>query len=362
MNEEKIIKIFSNCIIVNGLKRSVIYDLEREEFFHVPNSFYYFFKKYNGKSIKEIKDNNNIENYQTIDEYINFLITNELGFYCDTIEEANCFHKLSLKHETPSHISNAIIDFDNNSSFDFIKIFNQLEELNCQSIEIRFWDVINKYFLIDLLLYLKTSSIRSVELVLKYDNKKNEFLNNIVEFVKLNSRITKIIVYNNPFTKIIKESNAFIIFIKEKITKEDCGKCAEYYFQCNLPFYVEAKNYNSCLNKKIGIDANGEIKNCPSMKQSYGNINFTTLAKVLNNEKFKNLWNITKDKVDICNKCEYRYMCPDCRAYTISNNLYSKPSKCNYDIKTMVWNNKENNLISKNIFSNYEIGISNTSY
>jgi radical SAM protein with 4Fe4S-binding SPASM domain len=51
------------------------------------------------------------------------------------------------------------------------------------------------------------------------------------------------------------------------------------------------------------------------------------------------VWEITKNQIEICKDCELRYICQDCRAYTIDeNNKYSKPLKCKYDQYQAVWN------------------------
>ncbi|WP_312511537.1 hypothetical protein [Chryseobacterium culicis] len=47
------------------------------------------------------------------------------------------------------------------------------------------------------------------------------------------------------------------------------------YFNTNITKVLEAINHNSCLYKKIGIDKNGNIKNCPLMKENFGNIDKT---------------------------------------------------------------------------------------
>lgn len=74
------------------------------------------------------------------------------------------------------------------------------------------------------------------------------------------------------------------------------------------------------------------------MKHSYGHIQHTKLKECLEKEDFKKLWHIKKDEIEICRDCEFRYLCPDCRVFTISDNLYSKPKKCNYDPYKNSWN------------------------
>jgi SPASM domain peptide maturase of grasp-with-spasm system len=102
--------------------------------------------------------------------------------------------------------------------------------------------------------------------------------------------------------------------------------------------FMENKLFNSCLNRKISIDENGHIGNCPSMKKKYGNIAEHSLTQVARRNDFKKVWNLNKDMIDTCRDCEFRYICSDCRAYTRDGNLYAKPVKCGYDPYTGTWN------------------------
>jgi radical SAM protein with 4Fe4S-binding SPASM domain len=52
---------------------------------------------------------------------------------------------------------------------------------------------------------------------------------------------------------------------------------------------------------------------------------------VVNRTDFTKFWNISKDQISVCQDCEFRYVCQDCRAFTLDNNLYSKPAKCTYN-------------------------------
>jgi len=110
----------------------------------------------------------------------------------------------------------------------------------------------------------------------------------------------------------------------------------------NMDFYSECINFNSCLNRKISIDAQGNIKNCPSCTQSFGNIKDTTLKQALEHPDFKKFWSITKDQIDVCKDCEFRYMCTDCRVYIKDPvNIYSQPSKCTYNPYIAKWQGEE---------------------
>ncbi|MCE5286853.1 MAG: radical SAM protein [Pelosinus sp.] len=86
------------------------------------------------------------------------------------------------------------------------------------------------------------------------------------------------------------------------------------------PFYTSQENFSrahyfhSCLAGKIAITATGEVIPCIfARNQSLGNILTNTLAEILAGEKLTTCWHTTKDQVEKCRDCEYRYACSDCR-------------------------------------------------
>ena len=92
------------------------------------------------------------------------------------------------------------------------------------------------------------------------------------------------------------------------------------------------------------------------MSQSFGNIKYTSLKQALEHKDFKKYWNITKDQIDICKACEFRYVCTDCRAYK-ENPLddYSKPLKCGYDPYTNEWSDWSTNPLKQKAIEYYRL-------
>jgi SPASM domain peptide maturase of grasp-with-spasm system len=150
-----------------------------------------------------------------------------------------------------------------------------------------------------------------------------------------------------------------VFYIKEIITGANhCGRISTRYFVSNLNFFTESQHHNTCLNRKISIDQNGNIKNCPNMTKDYRNISSTTLQEALNHPDFKKYWNITKDKISVCKDCEFRHICTDCRAY-IENpeDIYSKPLKCGYNPYTCEWEDWSTNPLKEKVIKHYGIAM-----
>jgi SPASM domain peptide maturase of grasp-with-spasm system len=157
-------------------------------------------------------------------------------------------------------------------------------------------------------------------------------------------RLNNIIVHSAPFSDFKEEPNGKltrIIVTTQTLTSEQhCGLVLPDYFVVNLPMFTEAQHFNTCLNRKLSVDKQGNIKNCPAMPESFGNVANTRLATALQNDTFKEKWRITKDDIAVCKDCEFRYICTDCRAITMDGHVRGKPAHCRYNPYTAEWENE----------------------
>lgn len=93
-------------------------------------------------------------------------------------------------------------------------------------------------------------------------------------------------------------------------------------------------NGNRCFSSKLYISANLEVYPCVMERRfSHGNLNGNKLKKLIKRE----IQQFSKDKVESCNECEFRYACYDCRPDSISDNIYAKPYYCTYDVDNGIW-------------------------
>ena len=164
------------------------------------------------------------------------------------------------------------------------------------------------------------------------------------------------IIHSIPeISSSFKLKNHRILLTKEIISDNiHCGKIGVDNFVINIDADRISRKYNSCLYKKIGIDKLGNIKNCPSMPESFGNISDTTLAEAIEKPGFKKYWNINKDQIHVCKDCEYRYICTDCRAYVEDpDDILSKPLKCGYNPYTGEWSEWSTNPLKQKAIDFY---------
>ena len=351
----KCLKLFECCLLVKGSRRSLICDVQRNDYKFIPNDLYDILIEYDGKSIETLKSNFAKTEHPVLEEYLSFLEKNEFIFWCDP-DEIDLFPEIDLNWDVPSTISNTIIDIDEFSSHDLSTLIPQFEVLNCQDIQIRSYTKKNISFWKDFLVLTKTSKIKNIEIITQWDEEYD--YKEIFDLTRLNLRLRAIIFHSSSINKIIRSEDSkggSIIIILDKIDNySHCGQIHLNYFSANIKHFTEAQKHNTCLNRKISIDVNGEIKNCPSMAKSYGNIKDTTLAEAIEKPGFKDLWFINKDQIDVCKDCEFRYICTDCRAYLENpEDIYSKPLKCGYNPYTAEWEEWSTNPLKQKAIEYY---------
>jgi SPASM domain peptide maturase of grasp-with-spasm system len=354
--KNKYLKLFASCIPVKGNQRSIICDLQRYTYHFIPNDLYFFIKNESNIIIKEIYKKYTGSNSKIIRKYIDFLIEEEYAFLCDT-DELEFFPQLSLEWKTPSIINNAIIDieYDTLDLEKYSFIFDELSKFGCIAVQIRAYNDINTSTIKNLLKFINTTSIEVIELYLKY----SEFIDNdfLFNLKKENQKIFRLIVHSSPYYKNIEipfEATAINYTTETILSSKNCGIIRDKHMIVNLHLFTEAQRHNTCLNRKIAIDVEGNIKNCPSMPHSYGNIKDTTLKEALEHPDFKKYWYIHKDQIEVCKDCEFRYICTDCRAYLEDpHNLYSKPLKCGYNPYTGEWEEWSTNPLKQKAIEYY---------
>lgn len=349
-------RLFSDCIPVKGFTRSVICDLRRDNYYLIPNDLFDIIHQNKIKTSNEITKGYNFDENKILEEYYTFLINNELGFWCDD-DELLLFPDMDLTWDYPSKITNCIIDIKDYEVHNYENYFEQLELLGCFHIQIRSYERLSSNQLENIVIKAENKSIKSIQFHLQYSDMDE--MEKWILLIDRYYRITTVLVYGAPKDEIFYESKSTtgtIVFLEKKFHSfKQCGVVSHTYFTTNILSFTESLNYNSCLNKKISIDINGEIKNCPSMAKSYGNAKNINLPAVIEEQGFKEMWNISKDKINICKDCEFRYICPDCRVY-IENpqDSFSKPLKCGYDPYTSNWEEWSSNPLKKAIISYYD--------
>ena len=281
-----ILKFQAETPIVKGFNRSCIYDLPRNEYDFLP--------------IDTISKLHSLENMHR-DIIINQLDTNEKLWLNYLIEKEYCFFipqefidsfpKINFNWNNPSLITNSIIDISKATcNFDF-KI---LEDLNCKHLLIRIDTADNLEALCSLLKEkIDSTTFKSIDLHIK-KKPGTAYLSFKKRIKKEIKQITDVNFYNKA--------------------QYDIPSFFSPSFFINIDTFIESLQFNSYYNRKLYIDKDGNIKNGIEGKRIFSNLNKNIdLKKIIQSNDYRNIWNINKDKIDICKDCEFRYMCIDNR-------------------------------------------------
>ncbi|HEX6746216.1 MAG TPA: grasp-with-spasm system SPASM domain peptide maturase [Longimicrobium sp.] len=337
MSRRRVFRLFACCVPVRGARRSTICDLQRERYDLIPNGLYDILQHYTDHTLEEIRADFPAQAHATLDEYFAFLVKQEYGFWCD---DPDAFPALDLSWERPERVTNAIIDVDERSRHDWGSLLRQLDGLGCQALQLRFFRPVSVSEMDAVLAHTSSGRLRSVELLLPHDAGWTDRA--LEDLCLRHQRVMGVTVHSAPETRTERVGglDTPIFHREERVDSHaHCGAVAPEWFSPSLEGFAEATRFNSCLNRKLSIDAAGEIRNCPSLPRSFGNAAHTRLDEALEHPAFRELWAITKDQVETCRDCEFRYVCTDCRAWVRDPaDRLSKPSGCSYDPYAARWN------------------------
>ena len=334
--------LIPTCIFVKGFFRSAVYDTQRKIIDFIPNDLYDFCLKSNKRQIHETLSQYSGEDLEIVNEYIDFLLKNEyafLGSLHDTVQVEN----LSMKYNYLGLITNCVCEYSPHIDKQIKKLCHIIDaNLKCQAFElISFEDMVPLDNLENILNHFNDClNIHHIELILPFN--EEYMLDKLHTLLLKYFCINRIIIHSSPKDIIEKNDHTILLYIQQSINQyNSCGFVEKDYFSLNLPHIIESMKYNNCLHKKIFIDKDGNVKNCPFTNGKYGNI-FTDEVHDIITKKFKYLWNINKDKIQVCKDCEFRYVCSDCRVFIKDPiNPYSQPAKCNYNPYIGKWINED---------------------
>ncbi|MBI4303708.1 MAG: radical SAM protein [Chloroflexi bacterium] len=118
--------------------------------------------------------------------------------------------------------------------------------------------------------------------------------------------------------------------------------------------FIRNKSGNSCFDGQICVQANGEVYPCIMERtQALGNVVGSSLKKIVEGERTREIWGLSRDKIPVCCDCEFRYACFDCRplsramSESVGQNgrdMRTKDPCCLYNPYTGNWGNAEEYL------------------
>lgn len=330
-----VFRLYANCLLARGARRSLICDVQRHRLQPIPNGLFVILTQFADMPTNRIKAAFAPEDAPHIDDYFDMLLREGYGFMCDEPER---FPSLDLSWDHPAAITNGIIDVDRRSAHDYSSLFAQYDDLGCEALQIRAYDELSVDDLASLLAASAGHRLRHLDLMIKYAPALTVDL--LTRLCLEHQWISRILVHSCPTTRVVHLTPhpVSIHFHTAALALACCGQVEAAAFVTDLRHVTEAHHFNSCLNRKLSVCANGEIKSCPSMPIALGHAARDPLAAAVAHPAVRRAGGITKDQVETCRDCEFRYVCTDCRAYVSDPaDPYSKPAKCGYDPYSATW-------------------------
>jgi SPASM domain peptide maturase of grasp-with-spasm system len=297
-------------------------------------------------SIKEIEQAIDVESKGYLQSYLDFIVEQEFGFLTT---QPQCF---GLDSKVGNHF-----DYHYNlvcmDASIITKYHKSFKGVVIDAVFINSSQVFSSIAVSELSVHWQQlTSVRFVHLSMMHneDYDKQDYLEVVSDFPE----IGHLDVHGVAESSNLSRFGVRIVFHEQDYAFIGCGSVSTAMFSCRSKFIKEAQLQNSCLANKISIDADGNIKNCPSMKESFGNVRDTTLAEAIEKPGFKKYWDINKDKIHVCKDCEFRYVCTDCRAYVEDpEDILSKPLKCGYNPYTGEWSEWSTNPLKQKAITYY---------
>lgn len=347
MKKKKYLRMFSHCILVKGVVNCIICDLQRGDIYTFDNVLYDLLQGLLNSDYDSFISACDEETLEPVKKAITYLFDADILFFCDNPDN---FIELPRQWDSPSKITNAIIEYSiENPEYSINDVINSLLKLGCKFFELRLLGDFNTTSLEKVVSLFDESIARGIYLKLEFTDLSDE--GDALKILQLYPRIMSIIFHSLPKdvkTKRIKHEGRIQYSSLPLNNNLHCGEINSEHFQSNIDFFMESHFFNNCLNRKVSINKNGAIKNCPSMDTEFGVVQNTSIESVVNNSSFSVIWNLSKKDVNVCKTCEYRFVCNDCRAYLEKpDDIYSKPLKCGYDPSTGVWTDWATNPLKK---------------
>lgn len=320
-------KLVKSALITKGAKMFTILDSEANTIYRFSNDYMEILNNPNMLTLKEAYtyyNNSGDENYI---DFLVFLNDRDLLFE----SEIDNYLDLSTEFDYPAHITNAYLEFNPGKLMKYVDLFYQLNTLFCYNINIVSKMEISQEVLSNFLEICNLNIFHSVEVTMPFSPEHEYY--SLLSICNKYSFLNSITLYSASVNEIFKtEKGCNIIYLRQSLADEACGKIGAHYFALNLKHYTESIHFNTCLNRKISIDFDFNIKNCIYLDEIYGNALTDSLKDIVSRSEFTFLWGISKNLIEVCKDCEFRHVCTDCRRFIKDrNNIYSKPQKCTYN-------------------------------
>ncbi|MDX2248098.1 MAG: grasp-with-spasm system SPASM domain peptide maturase [Bacteroidia bacterium] len=334
--DNKCFMLFASCIPVKGFAKSIIADIQREQYLPVPNLLADILIENRGVSIGEIKNRYQHQYDEGLDSYFQELARSEWGFFT---EDPDCFPPLSLEWDHPSAITHAILDIDQSRHYELTPVIKELDEQGCKALQIRGFGEIDTLSMEEWLEAAEDTGIFSLEMILPLSAFRS--VSEAEKMILRYCRIVSLTLYgaeNEGFANTTHPASEDIIYLtRQAVTPYSKELSGPEFFTTNIHAFTEAQHFNLGLNRKITVDIRGNIRHFPGHSRVFGHISSDTLTAVVGTKEFQAVWQTPVDKIENCKECEFRYMCADNSEVVQKGEKIYRLTTCTYNPRTGEW-------------------------
>lgn len=301
--------LYSCSKIALGKQYAAVYLLNRERIERIPIEVSVLIQELSKKTIGEVKEQYNNE---TVDQWVEYLWKNNIGFY---VEDPRPFINAPIDYEKPSFIRRMQIEYSSSSPYDISSLSALIDLLLCKHIEIRLIGSVSLNLMNDILSCLRETCVRSIDLYVENTSNKKE---DIISLLENHSKISSAIFFNAGYSY----NHKYIYFVKESLDSIRNKPWPLDKYVVNFPFFSESMRYNTFYNKKIAIDSTGQIKNDLLLSEVFGVFPLDNPADIITNPCFTRFWNINVDLIEELKESEFRYAIYPAREITEIDGKY----------------------------------------
>jgi SPASM domain peptide maturase of grasp-with-spasm system len=330
-------RLYPNCIAVEGYRNVAFCDLERQCFYVFPKS-------------KVISDQPPGKNEKTdwrrfhtgnLDkETLRFLKEKKLLMTDETIASNPHIRESTFyKWKSPALITNAIVELSSENGLlkitRFRNLLSSLDALLCRHVFLMLKNRVTFKRIALLIECIQQANVQSVQLAMPY--RQAFYTDAFGEMIMSQDKIQFVILELSPFEKNIENK---MFFATKKLNRYSIRK--QKQFVSNIPLFSESQLHHTYFNRKLFIASSGEIKNAPECTTAVGRIqdinNPEQLMALIKTREFQKYWYVFKESCEICRDCEFRHVCVDNRLpHQREDGHWYHQQECNYDPYTGKW-------------------------
>jgi SPASM domain peptide maturase of grasp-with-spasm system len=286
---------------------------------------------------EQLKNMYGEEAHPYLEEYLAFLLEKRLVFDCPIAFDA-FFPPLDTNWDSPSVISNIILEIAPPYDLPIGRILEDVEELDCQDCQLRIPEYSGKKRLSEILHKMERSIIKSVEILIECQEVDAAEIEWAYELCRIHPRVYNIVFCGCAESSTIRSTpdnmgNVFTSTFSLLAPASARKVRQEAPLIPNMFRFTEALKYNLYFNRKVHIDRFGHVKNGEFQSGNFSNIKTVSLRDICNSVEFQQYWTANKDNTRVCRDCEFRYGCVDFRVpvQCTETSEYYYETPCNYD-------------------------------